>query len=103
MEIVQRGDEKNEVICLVIMFTPRVMVIQMSQMTHFFAFSTDDSKKLVTLWAKYFNAPERSYQVLSENGTVRYHDHLWDTECKNTRKTAESLHLAHGSSEPNNQ
>ena len=30
-------------------------------------FSADDSKKLVTVWAKYLNAPERFYLVLSEN------------------------------------
>ena len=31
----QRVYEKNEVICLVIMFTPGVMVIKMSHMAHF--------------------------------------------------------------------
>ena len=33
-------------------------------------FSTDDSKKLVTVWAKYLNAPERFYLVLSENSVA---------------------------------
>ena len=27
----------------------------------FFKFSADDSKRLVTVWAKYLSAPERSY------------------------------------------
>ena len=34
----QRVDEKNGVICLVIMFAPRVMVIKVSQMSHFLYF-----------------------------------------------------------------
>ena len=34
----QRVDEKNGVICLVIMFTPGVMVIKMSKMAHFLYF-----------------------------------------------------------------
>ena len=41
----QKADEKNGVICLVIMFTPRVMVIKMSKWL-IFVFSADDSKKL---------------------------------------------------------
>ena len=36
----------------------------------FFAFSANDSKKLVTVWTKYLTALERSYRILSENGTV---------------------------------
>ena len=44
----QRIYGKNRVICLVIMFTPGVMVIKMSQMAHFLLF-TDDSKKTVTV------------------------------------------------------
>ena len=31
---IQRVDEKNVVICLVIMFTPEVMVIKMSKMAY---------------------------------------------------------------------
>ena len=34
----QRVDEKNGVICLVIMFAPGVMVIKMSKMAHFLYF-----------------------------------------------------------------
>ena len=57
-------------ICVVIMFTPRVRVIKMSQMARFcfvlfflfflFPFSADDNKILVTVWAKYLSGPERS-------------------------------------------
>ena len=41
----QKVDEKNGVICLVIMSTPRVMVIKMSRWL-ISVFSADDSKKL---------------------------------------------------------
>ena len=34
----QRVDKNNGVICLVIMFAPRVMVIKVSQMSHFLYF-----------------------------------------------------------------
>ena len=37
-DIAQRVDGKNVVICLVIMFTPRVMVIKWSKMVHFLYF-----------------------------------------------------------------
>ena len=57
----QRVDEKNGVICLVFMFSFGVIVIKISQMVHFFVFSADGSKTLVTVWAKYLRAPERSY------------------------------------------
>ena len=51
----QRVDEKNGVVCLIIMFTHRVMVIKMSKNGSLFVFSADDSKKLVSVWAKYLN------------------------------------------------
>ena len=38
MDEAQRVDEKNGVICLVVMFTPRVMVIKMSKIAHFLYF-----------------------------------------------------------------
>ena len=38
MDRAQRVDEKNEVICLVIVFTLGVMVIKMSKMVHFLYF-----------------------------------------------------------------
>ena len=41
----QKVDGKNTVICLAVIFTPKVMVINSS----FFAFFADDSKKLVHL------------------------------------------------------
>ena len=60
-EWTQRVDEKNGVICLVIMFVPRVMIIKMPKMVHrnisikkgsFFVDFADDSKKFVTVWEK---------------------------------------------------
>ena len=74
-------------------------------------FSTDDSKKLVTVWAKYLNAPERFYLVLSENSVA-----LELTVCEILRTESNSRvckkilklcifkgwHLANGSSESNN-
>ena len=45
----QRVDEKNRRICLV-MFSPTFLVIKMSQMTLFFVFSADDSKKPVSFY-----------------------------------------------------
>ena len=38
MDRAQRVNEKNGDICLVIMFTPQVMVIKMSKMVHFLYF-----------------------------------------------------------------
>ena len=46
------------------MFTPKAMAIKMSKKN-----SADDSKKLVTGWAKYFSSTERYNLVLSENGS----------------------------------
>ena len=53
MDQAQREEEKNWVIYVVIMFTPRVMVIKMPKMAEFFVFSADQSKKVVTVWRKY--------------------------------------------------
>ena len=80
----QRADEKNGLICLVIIFTTKVMVISISEIALFFVCSADDNKKLLTVWTKYLRAPERSYSILLENGMGK----KW--------------HLANGSSEPNN-
>ena len=44
--------KKNDVICLVIMFISRVMIIKMSKMAHFFVLSVDDSNKAVTVLIK---------------------------------------------------
>ena len=49
MDRAQRVDEKNGVVCLIIMFTHRVMVIKMSKNGSLFVFSADDSKKLVSV------------------------------------------------------
>ena len=61
---------KIGVICLVIIFTPRVMVYKMLEIANFFVFSADNSKKLVTVWAIYLSTPGISYRVLAENGMV---------------------------------
>ena len=42
----QRVDEKNGIICLVIMFTPRVMVFKMSEITNFLYFLLITAKNL---------------------------------------------------------
>ena len=44
MDKARRVDEKNGVICLVIMFTPGVMVIRMSKMAHFLYFLLTTAK-----------------------------------------------------------
>ena len=49
----QRVDEKNGVICLVIMFTPTVIVIKLSKMVNFFIFFANVNKKLVIIWANF--------------------------------------------------
>ena len=66
MDRAQRVDEKNGVICLVIMFTPRVMLFKMSNIANFFVFSADNSKKLATFRAIYLRKPGRSYKVLEK-------------------------------------
>ena len=58
----QRADEKNGIISLVIVFTPRTELWSLKyQNGLFFVFFADDSKKLVTDWPIYSSAPERSY------------------------------------------
>ena len=52
----QRCDEKNKVICLVVMFTPGVRVIQMTNSSF-----ADDSKKGSHNLGEIFNIPERFY------------------------------------------
>ena len=63
----QRVDGKNGAVCLVIMFTPWVMVIKMSKVAHFFVFSADARKNSVTVLTKYLRASERSYLAPQEN------------------------------------
>ena len=52
MDRAQERDKKNGIICIVILFTPNFLVMNTSKMALFFLFSTDDSQKLVTVWAK---------------------------------------------------
>ena len=52
MERAQRVDEKNRVICLVIMFTARVMIIKISKTAHFLYF--------LLMTAKQSSVPEGS-------------------------------------------
>ena len=97
---VEKADEKNGATCPVIIFPPRVMVIKMLKIAHFFVFFAYDSKKLVTVWAKCLSAPERSYWVISENGMVNrlWSYHLWDVEgsiqkAPESAKTTETLYF----------
>ena len=55
-------------------------------------FSDDDSKKLIRVWPKCLNAPERCHWVLSENGMVNriWSYHSWDFEGRNIKKTTDS-------------
>ena len=57
----RRGDDKNGVLCLVIMFTPGVMVIKMLKMAHFYHLGQ------VTVTTQHLRASERFYLALSEN------------------------------------
>ena len=63
----QRANEKNEVICVIIMITLGVMVIKMYKNGSSFVPYADASKKSGTVWTKYLHASERSYFALSEN------------------------------------
>ena len=63
------------------------MVIKMLVMAHF-CISADGSKILVTVWAKYISASERSYWAISENGMVNL---IWS---RNIKKTTESAKKA---------
>ena len=76
-DIAQRVDEKNGIICLVIMLTPRIIVIKMSKK---FVFSADDSKESVSLgeilkciWKISFDSFRKCYGLLdSELPLARY-------------------------------
>ena len=57
----ERVDEKNGIICLVIMFTLTVTVNKMSQMAHFLHFPLTAAKNLSQSDAKHLSAPERCY------------------------------------------
>ena len=60
MERAQRVDKKNKVICLVIMFPPRVMIIKMLRMADFLYYLLMIAKNFA-VWTKHLSAPERSY------------------------------------------
>ena len=77
--------KKYGVICLVIIFTPKVTIIKMAQMAHFFVFSANGSRRFAPILAKYLRAPERTYCVLSENGMVNilWRYRLWEIEGRN--------------------
>ena len=62
----QRVHEKIEVICLLIMFSPGI-IVKMAKMAHSFVYSADESKKSVTVLAKYLSTSKRSYLAPSEN------------------------------------
>ena len=66
MDRTEIADKENGAICLV-MFTRGVMLTKMSKMAHFFVFSSDDSKKSVTLWTKYLDLSERFCLALLQN------------------------------------
>ena len=61
MDRASKINKKNGVICLVIMFTPIVMVFKMSEATDFLFFSGDNSKMFVTVWAIYLSTHGRHY------------------------------------------
>ena len=63
----QRVDEKNEIICLLIIFTSRVIVITMSKMAHFLYFLLITAKNQSHFGQNILSTSERSYSVLSEN------------------------------------
>ena len=65
MDGAQTLDEKNGVICLVIMFTAKVMVIKMSKMAYFSHFLLMTAIIIHSL-SNYLSASERSYLALSE-------------------------------------
>ena len=66
MNRAQRADEKNVVIYLFIMFTPRGMVIKIKKMVHILYFLLMKAKISNSLEI-IFKATERSYLVLLEN------------------------------------
>ena len=63
----QRAYEKNGIICLVMVFTSRLMVIKMIKNSSFSLFYADGSKKSVKVWTKYLSVSKRSYLALLEN------------------------------------
>ena len=71
MDKTQRVDEKNGVNCLVIIFTPRVMVMKMSKMVHFCIFcwcqkriSLSLDKIFTGIWKILFSSFRKCYGLL---------------------------------------
>ena len=62
-----RLNERNRVICLVITFGPRVLVIKMSKMADFLYILLMKAKIKQSVWAKYLTASKRSHLILLEN------------------------------------
>ena len=60
-------DEKNEVICLVSMFSSWAMVLKSSKKVHFLQFCADLSKKSKSVKATYVYASESSHYTLPES------------------------------------
>ena len=66
-------DEKNEVICLVSMFSSWAMVLKSSKKVHFLQFCADLSKKFKSVKATYVYASESSHYTLPENYYYYYY------------------------------
>ena len=65
---VEKVDEKNGVICLVLVFPSSVMVRKLSKIVHFLQFYADLCKNSKFVKAIYTYASERPHYTLSENG-----------------------------------
>ena len=73
----QKVHEKNEVICVVFMFTSKVMVIKMSKMAHVLMkvknISHSLSKTLKSIWKFWFSSFRKCYGLLdSEQSLARF-------------------------------
>ena len=62
----QRADEKNGTAFLAACLLPELWLLK-CQKRLIFVSPADDSKKLVTIWTKYFSESERSYLAFLEN------------------------------------
>ena len=62
----QRVDKKNGTACLVACLLPELWLLK-CQKRLIFVSPANDSKKLVTIWTKYFSESERSYLTFLEN------------------------------------
>ena len=112
MDRAEKLYEKNEVICLVFMFTPRVMVIKMLKMAHFCVFCWRHQNISHTL-GKMFKCTWKMLLSFSENGMVHrlWSYHSGEIDGSDIKKLASQQKiskscifkdLAYGSSETNN-